>query len=255
MGPVSKRRLLPRIGVPLLLITMGWVLVAYQTTYPSDFIVADFLTTERIGLALMQHVRLVLISSALAVLAAMPLGIVLSRPRFLRYAPAVMAVANVGQTLPSLAVLALFMGFLGLGERTALFALWVYALLPILRNTYTGLRDVEPGVLAAAHGMGMHPARILFRIELPLAFPVIMAGIRTAVVINVGTASLATFIAAGGLGDLIVTGLNLNRWPILITGSVLTALLAILADFVLGEVESSLARHPTGGSAQETPAA
>lgn len=252
---MGSSRIRIRIGIPLLLLGLGAGLVAYQTFNPADFIVADYLTYERVGTTLTQHLWLVLVSSGLAVLTAMPLGILLSRPRFKALATPVISVANVGQTLPSLAVLALFMGFLGLGERTALFALWVYALLPILRNTYTGLQGVDPGILSAAQGMGMHPLRILLRIELPLALPVIMAGIRTATVINVGTAALATFIAAGGLGDLIVTGLSLNRMQILVTGSVLTALLAILADFVLGEVEISLLRHRTGGTAHEAPAA
>ena len=136
-------------------------------------------------------------------------------------APVIINIVNIGQTIPSIAILALFMSILGLGVRTAVFALWLYSLLPILRNTYTGIQGVNPGIIEAARGMGMPPQRVLWRIEFPLALRVIMAGIRTAVVINVGTATLSTFIGAGGLGDLIITGLSLSRITITLTGGIL----------------------------------
>ncbi|MBO8127435.1 MAG: ABC transporter permease [Firmicutes bacterium] len=226
--------------VPLILIGAGTGFAVYIITHTTDFIVKDFLTYDRLIAAGLEHIKLVLVSSFLAIAFSLPMGIIISRPRFKRLEKWVVGITNVGQTVPSIAILGLFMGFFGLGFKTAIFALWLYALLPILRNTLAGIRSVNPGIIQAAHGMGMHPMRILFKIELPLALKVIMGGIRTAVVINVGTAALATFIGAGGFGDLIVTGLKLSRMEILLTGAVSTALLAILADYLLSHVEAKL---------------
>ena len=135
-----------------------------------------------------------------------------------------------------IAVLALMLTVTGLGFRTAVFALWIYSLLPILQNTLVGLRGVDRATVEAARGMGMGPVGVLLRIELPLAMPVMMAGIRTAAVVNVGTAALGTFIGAGGLGAIIEIGINNQRDHLLYVGAGLTAMLALAADWVVGVV-------------------
>ena len=184
----------------------------------------------------MEHVKICVVSTALATLIVVPLGIVMSR-RSLRHAGTpILFVANIGQTVPTVAVLALMLTVTGLGFRTAVFALWIYSLLPILQNTLVGLRGVDPATVEAAHGMGMGPLGVLLRVELPLAMPVVMAGIRTATVVNVGTAALATFIGAGGLGAIIEIGINNQRDHLLYVGAVLTAMLALAADWVVGVI-------------------
>ena len=154
--------------------------------------------------------------------------------------PMVINIANVGQTVPSLAVLGLSMSFLGIGFAPAIFALWIRALLPILRNTVAGIMTVDQDVIEAARGMGMTRGQVLIRVELPLAMAVIFAGIRTSVVFNVGVGALAFYIGAGGLGHLIAIGIALSNNAILLAGGVLTALLAIIIDFITGHIEERL---------------
>ncbi|HAG07928.1 MAG: Binding-protein-dependent transport systems inner membrane component [Clostridia bacterium 62_21] len=223
--------------VPVLLIGAGLGTTVYFVQHPGGPMAARVLTYEHVGTLAVQHVSMVVVSSLAAVATAVPLGILVSRRRLRVVGTVVENVVNVAQTVPSIAVIALFFTVLGLGFNTAVFALWLYSLLPILRNTYAGIISVPPGVLEAATGMGMPPVRILTRIELPLAFPIIMAGVRTAVVVNVGTATLATFIGAGGFGHLIVTGITVQRLPLLLCGCILSALLAVLCDHLLGLVE------------------
>jgi osmoprotectant transport system permease protein len=184
-----------------------------------------------------QHIALVLISAGLAVAVGVPLGIALTRPRLRRYGNVAMQVLNVGATIPTLAVLALSMSFLGIGNLPAIFGLFVLTLLPIVSNTLTGIRAVPPHLIEAAHGMGMNPSRILWQVEVPNALFVIFAGIRTAVAINVGTVPLAFLIGGGGLGELIFTGIALNEFGIMLAGAIPTALLAILADFIMGQIQ------------------
>jgi osmoprotectant transport system permease protein len=187
-----------------------------------------------------EHITLVLVGSGAAILTSVPLGILITRPAMRRFTPLIDNPVNVAQTVPGLAILALFLTIFGLGFRTAVFALWLYSLLPILRNTSIGIQGIEPGIIEAARGMGMRPWRILIRIELPLALPIIMAGIKTATVVLVGSAALSTFIGAGGLGELIVTGIDLMRPNLIYTGAVLSALLAIFLDSLLGSLERYL---------------
>lgn len=209
----------------------------YVINFPQDKIVERFMSYDKIILAITQHLKIVVISSLLAIGTSVPLGIILTRPKFKKFAPRVLSIVNIGQTIPSLAIVALFVGILGIGINTAILALWIYSLLPILNNTLVGIIGVDKAIIEAAKGMGMKPKRILFKIEVPLALPVMVAGIRTAVTINIGTAIFAAFVGGGGLGDLIIAGNNVNRWQILVLGATLPALMAILSDIAFGIVE------------------
>jgi osmoprotectant transport system permease protein len=171
---------------------------------------------------------------------AVPLGIVLTRRE--QMASPVLGIVGVMQTVPGLALLAFMIPFpgLGLGARSAVAALFLYALLPIVRNTYTGIREVDADLIEAARGMGLADRQVLTRIELPLATRTIMAGVRTSTVISVGIATLAAFIGAGGLGEPIVTGLQLNDTHLILSGAVPAAALALGVDFLLGRIERVL---------------
>ncbi len=182
-----------------------------------------------------RHLLLVVLSLAAAIAAAVPLGLALER--LPRGAEVAVRAAGVLQTLPGIALLAFMIPLLGIGVLPAVVALFLYSLYPILRNTYTGVRDAAPDAVAAGRALGMTPRQILGRIRLPLAAPVIMAGIRTAAVINVGTATLAAFIGAGGLGDPIAAGLALSDTWMILSGAIPAALLALGVDGVLGVVE------------------
>lgn len=228
--------------VPLILILLGVGIVWYVVENPTDTMVARMLTYDFISNSLRQHLSMVVFSMLAAIAVGVPVGIMLSRPSLYYVGRIIENIVNVGQTVPSLAILALFFTILGLGFNTAVFALWLYSILPILRNTYAGISSVKPEVVESAKGMGMSPLNVLAKVEMPIAYPIIIAGIRTAVVINVGTATLATFIGAGGLGDLIVTGISLRRDMIIFTGAALSAITAILLDYIIGQVEKSLVR-------------
>ncbi|MGH9010146.1 MAG: ABC transporter permease [Acidimicrobiia bacterium] len=206
---------------------------------------AGVLATGQLMERVREHMALCAVSTSLAVAAAMPAGIAATRPGLHRLAPPLLFLANVGQSVPTIAVLALAFSVTGIGFRTAVVGLWAYSLLPVLRNTVAGLAGVDPAVVEAARGMGMSPAEVLRRVELPLAWPVILAGIRTAAVVNVGTAALATFVGAGGLGDLITVGLDNQRDRILYTGAALTALLALTVDWAVGTL-AALTRRAGG---------
>lgn len=193
-----------------------------------------------------QHLELVGISLSVAVATALPVGILVTRPPFNRRAPEILAFLNTAQGVPSLAVVAIFLPIMGIGRTPSLFALTIYALLPIARNTIAGIEGVDPDVLEAARGMGMPPRRVLTRIELPLALPVIVAGIQTSAVLTVGTATLAHLIAGGGLGRLIFSGISMHRPEYIIAGSLMTAALAILADQVIGLIHRWISARYSG---------
>ena len=188
-----------------------------------------------------RHLYLAVMSLGLAILVGVPTGIVITR--YSKAAQPVLGLAGVIQTIPSIALLAFMIPIpgLGLGVKSAIAALFLYALLPIIRNTYTGIREVAPGLLEAARGMGLTNLQLLTIVELPLASTTIMAGVRTSAVINIGVATLAAFIGAGGLGDPIVTGLQLNDTELILAGAIPAALLAIAVDQILGVVEKLLA--------------
>lgn len=181
-----------------------------------------------------EHLKLSLISGGLAVLIGVPLGILLSRPSLSHIAENAMQVLNIGTTVPTLALLALSMSFLGIGNGPAIFGLLVATLLPIVRNSYTGLLSVPAHLKEAASGMGMTPGQMLRQVELPNALFVIMAGIRTALAINVGTAPLAFLIGGTSLGELIFTGIAVDEQAMMLAGAIPTALLAVSVDFILG---------------------
>ncbi|WP_226536529.1 glycine betaine ABC transporter substrate-binding protein [Fictibacillus halophilus] len=184
---------------------------------------------------LQQHLFLSLVSILIATVIAIPLGIFISRQK--RVAEPIIGVTAVFQTIPSLALFGFLLPVFGIGSTTAIIALTVYALLPILRNTYTGITGVDKSVVEAGKGMGMTNSQILRMIELPLALPIIMAGLRTATVLTIGVATLAAFIGAGGLGDLIYRGLSMTRNELVLAGAIPAALLAILFDFILRRIE------------------
>ncbi|CAJ1315189.1 ABC transporter permease/substrate-binding protein [Paenibacillus nuruki] len=185
--------------------------------------------------ALTQHILISFVALLCALIIAIPLGIYIAR--HLKISEGVLGVAAVLQTIPSLALLGLLIPLLGIGIVPAIVAIVIYALLPILRNTYTGIRKVDPSLIEAADAMGMTPIKRLFKVELPLAMPVIMAGIRTAMVLIIGTTTLAALIGAGGLGDIILLGIDRNDTALLILGAVPAALLAIIFDLLLRVIE------------------
>jgi len=186
--------------------------------------------------ALLEHIQISFIALFFAVLIAIPLGIFLTRRK--RISEGIIGITAILQTIPSLALLGLLIPLFGIGKVPAIIALVAYALLPILRNTYTGINEVDPSLIEAARGMGMNSKRRLLKVELPLAMPVIMAGIRTAMVLIVGTATIAALIGAGGLGDLILLGIDRNNTALIVLGAIPAALLAILFDLVLRRFET-----------------
>ncbi|MCL1694444.1 ABC transporter permease/substrate-binding protein [Lysinibacillus sp. BPa_S21] len=186
--------------------------------------------------SLLEHIQISFIALFLAVVIAIPLGIYLTNKK--KIAESIIGISAILQTIPSLALLGLLIPLFGIGKVPAIIALVVYALLPILRNTFTGINEVDPSLKEAAMAMGMNTRKRLVKVELPLAMPVIMAGIRTAMVLIVGTATLAALIGAGGLGDIILLGIDRNNTALIILGAVPAAFLALVFDFLLKKLES-----------------
>lgn len=182
-----------------------------------------------------EHIQLTLLSVILAILISVPIGILLTRHK--KLSEPIIGVAAIFQTIPSLALLGFMIPILGIGYIPAVVALTIYGLLPILRNTYTGIVGVDQAAIEAGKGMGMTSKQILFMVEIPLALSIIMAGIRTATVLIVGVGTLAALIGAGGLGDLIFRGISMARNEIIIIGAVPAAILALIFDYFLKWVE------------------
>ena len=199
----------------------------------------DFMRQQsgKIMSQVLEHIGLTFISLLIAVIIGLPLGIFIARKKI--FAAPVLGFTGILQTIPSIALLGFMIPLLGIGPKPAIVALFLYALLPVVRNTYTGITGVDSTVREAAKGMGMNWKQVLMKVELPLAFPVIMAGIRTATVINVGVATLAAYIAAGGLGEFIFGGIALNNTNMILAGAIPAALLAILFDFILSKVQKA----------------
>jgi osmoprotectant transport system permease protein len=192
---------------------------------------------------LMQHLMLTTTALALALIISLPLGIILTRARYLD--GPVFAFINLLQTIPSLALLGFLIPVMGIGFKPAIMALLLYALLPLVRNTYIGIREVDPSLIEACRGMGLTDLQILKKVELPLALPTIMAGVRTSMVILVGTATLVALIGAGGLGDPIFRGISSVNTNTILLGAVPAAALAITLDQLLHFIESRLRQGPT----------
>lgn len=191
-----------------------------------------------------EHLYLVGLAVGAAIITGIPAGILLTRSKLLS-AP-VLGIASIVQTIPSLALLGLMIPLFGIGVVAAVVALFLYALLPILRNTYIGLRSVDYSVIEAGRGMGMTERQLLLKVQLPLAVPVIMAGVRTSTVINVGVATLVGLIGAGGLGILIFQGIAMVRSELILAGAVPAAILALFLDYILGKAESKLTPRSKG---------
>ncbi|GGZ75821.1 permease [Streptomyces subrutilus] len=225
---------------PAALALVVLALYLWITNIPLDAIERNSLGGGNVMLRLRQHIGLTAVSTFWVLVIAIPLGIALTRRGLRRAAPLVTAVANIGQAAPAIGLLALLVIWLGIGPSTAVIGMVAYAVLPVLSNTVAGLRAIDPQLVEAARGIGMSAAGVLRKVELPLAVPLILAGVRTALVLNVGTATLATFGGGGGLGDLITSGIQTQRMPVLIVGSVLTVVLALFVDWLATLAETAL---------------
>lgn len=224
------------------------VILAALGAYVLWLTLAPLTSTERQTLSpgalwgsTLEHLQLTFVSAVIVLVIAIPLGVLLSRPFLRRATVPVLAIVNFGQAAPAVGLIVLLAAFITSGFWASIVALVLYAALPVLRNTLVGIQGVDARLVEAGRGMGMSAAAVLFRVELPLAVPVMLSGVRTALVLLVGTASLAAFVNGGGLGLLIITGVNLYLYSVLISGAVLIALLALLIDW-LGRVVEHIAR-------------
>ncbi|OKJ76060.1 ABC transporter permease [Streptomyces sp. CB02460] len=230
-----KLVVLPAVLAVVLVLTYVWIENVHL-----DSIAENSIAGDTVEVRWWQHVKLTAISTFWVLIIAIPLGIALTRRGLTRAAPVVTAIANIGQATPAIGLLALLVIWLGIGPSTAITGMVIYAVLPVLSNTVAGLKAIEPNMVEAARGIGMSAMGTLTKVELPLAVPLILAGVRTALVLNVGTATLATFGGGGGLGDLITSGIQTQRMPVLVLGSVLTVVLALLVDWLASLAEVAL---------------
>lgn len=228
----QKLTFLPAVVAVVLLATWIWFQQATLDTISENAIAGGV-----VWKLLKQHIYLTVVSTFFVLIIAIPLGILLTRKMFRKATPIALAFANMGQATPAIGLLALLVIWLGIGRRSALIGIIIYAILPVLSNTIAGLKANDPTLLESARGIGMSPLGVLSKVELPLAVPLILAGVRTALVLNVGTATLATFGGGGGLGVLITTGITTQRMPVLILGSILTVALALLVDWLASLAE------------------
>lgn len=210
----ALRKVVRYLPMPLFLGLVCLALYLWVSSLELDAIEARTINQEYIIARMMEHLWLTGAATVVIVVLAVTFGVMLTRPVMGRVAPTIASIAALGQATPSIGVLVLIAILLGrFGFNAALFGLVIYAFLPVLRNTMVGLQQVDKSVIEAGRGMGMTKTAVLFRIELPLAIPVMLAGIRTALIIVVGTATVATFINAGGMGDMITNGIKLRRSP------------------------------------------
>lgn len=243
----TLKRTLDWIGIPLVLavvLILLYTQVVYKIepgTMTHTAIFDEAGNPSKLTRYIVNHIEVVFVSGFVAMLTAIPAGILITREGFRDFSGLILGIANIGQTVPSMAILGLSLAFLGIGFQPSILALWFYSLLPIVRNTATGIDEVDRAVIESARGMGMTKRQILFRIELPLALNVIAAGVRTSLVINVGTAALTTFIGWSSLGRPMATGLRVRRFDMVAIAAVITAVFAIGLDFVMGKVQEALA--------------
>lgn len=236
----GARKVLRYLTMPLVLVAICVGLYLWIGSLELDSIEQRSLNQETIVQLMVRHIELTVATAITVVVLAVTTGVILTRPGLGGVSPYIVGIAGIGQAIPSIGLLVLFAIWLGTGPFWAIVALVVYSFLPVLRNTMVGIQQVDRSVIEAGRGMGMTKNSVLFRIELPLAIPIMLAGIRTALILAVGTATLATFTNGGGMGDMINTGLSLDRDSILITGALLTAVLALSVDYVAGIVEDVL---------------
>lgn len=232
-----------RIGLlvrPCLVAVLLVALFSVLRSRDLDSIERRYLNVDELGTELLEHIELSLVSTLLTIVVAVPLGIAITRGRSRWVRPIGLGLGNLGQAVPSIGLVVLLALVIGTGFVTAVTALVVYAVLPVLRNTIVGLEGVDPTLIEAARGMGLSKRAVLGRVELPLAVPVILAGVRTALVLTFASATLATFIGGGGLGGGLVAGIGLDRPTLSVTFGVLVAALALLADWVGLVVEETL---------------
>ena len=229
-----------RFGTPLVIAAALLALSLWVSSLHLDSIELRTLNWDYLWDRTREHLLLTVTASAIVAAIAIPAGIALSRVHSKAVHAVVFAVANIGQATPAIGLVILLAIVWKLGFEVALVGLVAYSILPVLRNTLVGLEQVDRNLVEAARGMGMRPTQVLAKIELPLAIPVIVAGLRTALVFCVGVATVATFINAGGLGDMIVNGLKLQRWPVLITGAVVVSCIALAIDWLAGLAEDLL---------------
>lgn len=239
----ATRRWAGLLARPAIVVVVLLVLYLVVSAQELDSIERRSLNAAYILSRTWQHVQLTAIVSVLVLLIAVPVGVLLTREGVRRWSGPVLTVANVSQAIPSIGLIVLFaVAFVSMPVYViAVLAFVIHGVLPIVRNTIAGLGQVDRSVIEAARGMGMSRSRVLFQVELPLAVPVILAGVRTTLTITTGTVALATFIGAGGLGDIISNGLASNRTLVLVTGSVLVAALALLIDWLAGIAKDNLA--------------
>ena len=239
-GSQGAARLLRYLTMPIFLGLACLALYLYVSSQQLDSIEKRILNADFLFARVIEHIELAVVSTIIVVVLAVTTGILLTRPGTRRVTPVIIGLANIGQAVPSIGLLVLFAITWDFGFWPAIVALVAYSFLSILRNTMVGLQQVDRSTIEAARGMGMTKTAVLFRIELPLAVPIILAGIRTALIINVGTATLAAFVDAGGLGTVIDRGIRLGRDLVLVVGSVLTGVLALSIDWLAGVAEDIL---------------
>jgi osmoprotectant transport system permease protein len=239
-GTGAAPRLLRYLAMPIFLGLVCLALYLYVSAQQLDSIEKRILNTDFLFSRVIEHIQLAVVSTVIVVVLAVTTGILLTRPGTRRVTPVIIGLANIGQAVPSIGLLVLFAITWDFGFWPAIVALVAYSFLSILRNTMVGLQQVDRSTIEAARGMGMTKMAVLFRIELPLAVPIILAGIRTALIINVGTATLAAFVDAGGLGTVIDRGIRLGRDLVLVVGSVLTGVLALSIDWLASVAEDIL---------------
>jgi len=234
-------RLLRYLGMPIFLGFACLALYLYIGSKDLDSIERRSINANVITARLIEHIQLAAVSTVIVVVLAVGVGILLTRPFARRVTTPIVGIANIGQAIPSIGLLAILAVVWAGGFWPAVVALVAYSFLSILRNTMVGLQQVDSSTIEAARGMGMTKRAVLFRIEMPLAVPIILAGIRTALIINVGTATLTTFTGAGTLGELINNALRLGREDtVLVVGSGLTAILALFIDWLASVAEDVL---------------
>ena len=239
-GPRGRRSLANYLFMPVLLVLVLVFTYVSVSRRDLDSTESKRLAFDFILARTQEHLELTVLSTVLVLIIAIPFGILLTRSFSRPITPFAIAFFNIGQAVPTIGLLLIFAIVWSIGFVPTVVALAAYTTLPVLRNTMVGLTQVDASVIESARGMGMTKLAVLTRIELPLAVPVIMAGLRTALTINVGTATLGAFIGAGTLGSLIVSGYSSNRPFITIVGGILVAVLALLIDYLAGIAEDAL---------------